>query len=475
MLFLEDGVRQEVWKEVINSIEEYFANVGSLPVTPKTDLEKLRARLDALDFNEAMTPHEAIDFAVKGLSEFQVHTPHPGYFGLFNPAPTTMGIAAETLVAAFNPQLAAWSHNPFANEAERHLVRAFGEKFGYGAPETDGVFTSGGAEANHTALLTALVQAFPDYLEKGAASIAGQPAFYVSAESHHSFLKAARLCGIGSGAVRVVPVDDDLRMNIESLKTQISRDRAEGFEPFMIVGTVGTTSSGVIDPLDEIHNIARENNLWFHADAAWGGAAALVSELRPLIAGIELSDSITFDAHKWLSVPMVAGIYITRHKDILSRTFQTSTGYMPGKDGLDVADPYAHSMSWTRRFIGLKVLLSLMVAGWDGYESVIRRQTAMGEFLRQELSINDWKIVNKTRLPVVCFVDRKRETSGESLQQILDFVLSSGKSWISTTRLANGQNVLRACITNYRTNKDDIKTLVSVLNEARTQSISASL
>jgi len=466
MLFLEDSVRQEVWDEVIASIEEYFLNVGSLSVTPKTDLEKLRSWLDSFDFNEAVSPHEAMETAVKGLTEFQVHTPHPGYFGLFNPAPTTMGIAADALVAAFNPQMAAWNHNPFANEVEQHLVRAFGKKFGYDARQTDGTFTSGGAEANHTALLTALVSVFPDYLEKGAARIGTQPVFYVSDESHHSFLKAARLCGIGSAAVRVVPVDDDLRMNIESLKTQISRDKADGFQPFMIVATVGTTNSGVIDPLDEIHDIARENKFWFHADAAWGGAAALVPELRSLISGIEDADSITFDAHKWLSVPMGAGIYLTQHKDILTRTFQTSTAYMPSAGGLDVVDPYAHSMSWSRRFIGLKVFLSLLVAGWDGYESVIRHQTTMGEFLRQELAANDWEIVNNTRLPVVCFIDR-REISGDNLQKILDFVLASGKSWISTTQLGSGRNVLRACITNYRTNEDDIKTLVGVLNEAR--------
>jgi glutamate/tyrosine decarboxylase-like PLP-dependent enzyme len=472
-MLLEDSARQAIWKHVINSIEEYISDIDALAVTPELDTEKIRSGLTKLDFKEALSPQEAIDLAVQGLTEYQVHTPHPGYFGLFNPAPTTMGIAADALVAAFNPQLASWSHSPFANEVERHLIRAFGEKFGFPARQIDGTFTSGGAEANHTALLTALVHSFPDYSEKGLAKTGDNPVFYVSEESHHSFLKAARLSGIGSSAVRVVPVNDDLRMNTESLKSQIMQDKAEELQPFMVVATVGTTNSGVIDPLYEIRNIARENGLWFHADAAWGGAAALVSELCPLIGGIEFADSITFDAHKWLSVPMGAGIYITRHREILSRAFQTDNSYMPGREGLDVIDPYSHSMSWSRRFTGLKVFLSLLVAGWNGYETTIRHQTAMGNFLREKLVANNWEVVNKTQLPVICFVDRERNSSRDYLQKILNSVLASGKAWISTTKLGNGRVVLRACITNYRTTEEDIENLVCALNEAREQSSKA--
>lgn len=469
MLLLEENSRKEIWKQVFDSIEGYISGIDSLPVSPELDAEKIRSMLARLDFGKALSPAEAIDFTVEGLTKYQVHTPHPGYFGLFNPAPTTMGIAADALVAAFNPQLAAWSHSPFANEVEQHLIRAFGEKFGFDAKQTDGTFTSGGAEANHTALLTALVGSFPDYAEKGLIETGTKPVFYVSAESHHSFLKAARLTGIGAAAVRVVEVAEDLRMNTESLKKLIVRDIAQEFHPFMIVATVGTTNSGIIDPLDEIYQIAGQYGLWFHADAAWGGAAALSPEFRPLIKGIEFADSITFDAHKWLSVPMGAGIYITRHREILSRTFQTANSYMPVTDGVEVLDPYSHSMNWSRRFIGLKLFLSLLVAGWDGYAEAIRHQAAMGELLRRRLRANNWKVVNKTALPVICFVDGQMESSRDYLQKILDSVLASGKAWISITKLGNGQDVLRACITNYRTDEEDIETLISVLNEARKQ------
>jgi glutamate/tyrosine decarboxylase-like PLP-dependent enzyme len=191
-----------------------------------------------------------------------------------------------------------------------------------------------------------------------------------------------------------------------------------------------------------------------------------------LLAGIERADSIAFDVHKWLSVPMGAGLFLTRQPEILTRTFQTTTDYMPRETGkVGVVDPYAHSMQWSRRFIGLKVFLSLAVAGWDGYAAAIRHMTAMGDLMRRELDGAGWKIVNQTKLPIVCFVD-SRHAEGSSaayLDGIAKRVVASGKAWISTTRIGIGQPVLRACVTNYRTTADDVATLVQALNTARSQ------
>ena len=218
-----------------------------------------------------------VDYAADALTKWQVHTPHPRYFGLFNPAPTTMGIAADTLVAAFNPQLAAWSHSPFAVEAERYVIETFGVKFGLPAKGVEGTFTSGGMEANHTALLTALVHHFPAYLEQGVRGIDKQPRLYVSSESHHSLLKAARLCGIGSEAVRCIPVDERLRMRSDLLQAAIENDREKNDAPFLVVATAGATNSGVIDNIPALGRIASKENLWYHVDAAWGGAAVIRS------------------------------------------------------------------------------------------------------------------------------------------------------------------------------------------------------
>ena len=203
----------------------------------------------------------------------------------------------------------------------------------------------------------------------------------------------------------------------------------------------------------------------FTFDAAWGGAAVLVPELRPLLDGIERSDSITFDAHKWLSVSMGAGMFVTQYA-LLEKTFQNKTAYMP-KDasGLEIVDPHLSSMQWSRRFIGLKLLLSLMVAGWDGYIEAIRHQAQMGVFLREALQRHGWTIRNQTDLPVVCFTSDRLEN--EHLLRIASRVVQSGEAWISTTLLGGSEWVLRACITNYRTEREHVERLVESLNRAR--------
>jgi glutamate/tyrosine decarboxylase-like PLP-dependent enzyme len=466
---LDPVARGKLWQQVIGVIEQYTSDVDHLPVSPRLDPAGLRAMLQPFDFNAPVLPEAAVDFIADGLRRYQVHVSHPRYFGLFNPAPSTMGIAADALVAAFNPQLAAWSHSPLAVEIEQHLIRAFGVRFGYDSDAFDGTFTSGGAEANHTALLMALMHAFPAMDRVGLRSLPGQPVFYASAECHHSLLKAARLCGLGTEALREIPCNDRLQMDGDALLAAIVRDRAAGLLPFMVVATAGTTTAGIIDPLRLLADIAARERIWYHVDAAWGGAAVLVPELRPLLAGIECADSITFDAHKFLSVPMSASMILTRHRDILDRTFRTQTGYMPREAaGMEIIDPYAHSMQWSRRFIGLKLFLTLAVAGWSGYAETLRDQVALGDRLRRQLAASDWEVVNETPLPVVCFRDGRRNSGGSSADpaDILQAVLSSGQAWISTARIGS-LAVLRACITNYRTGPKDVDALVHVLNRAR--------
>ncbi|HVT94590.1 MAG TPA: pyridoxal-dependent decarboxylase [Bryobacteraceae bacterium] len=464
-LRFDKKTREELWRVTAAEIERYFSHVDEGRVTPELVPEKVRAAVEACDFRSRMNPADAVQFLASGLSRYQTHTPHRRYFGLFNPSPASMGVAADALVAAFNPQLAAWSHSPLAIEIEAHLIRCFGEKFGYLRGGVDGTFTSGGAEANHTAVLTALTSVFPRFSSEGARALAGAPVMYCSSESHHSFQKAAMLCGLGRGAVRLIGTDSRYRIDTASLARAITADRKAGHQPFLAVATVGTTNAGVIDPLREVADIAARERIWFHADAAWGGAAALAPEMRGLLDGIELADSITFDAHKWLSVPMGAGLFLTRHGDILDRTFRVETAYMPREaKGLDVVDPHLHSMQWSRRFIGAKVFLALLAAGWEGYAAAVRHQAAMGRLLRRRLHENGWRVHNQTELPICCFTD----PDGAGPHEIAMHVVASGEAWISTTVLG-GLTALRACITNFATQESDIEALIVSLDAAREQ------
>jgi aromatic-L-amino-acid decarboxylase len=466
---LTPDIRIELWDQVISAIEDFYTNTSSLPVAPKLDLKNIRSYIAEFYGTDKNNLSTILEHVVTGMTKYAVHTPHPAYFGLFKPRVNFPGILADTLTASFNPQLAAWSHAPFAAEVEDYLIKLFGQKFGFGETETDGVFTTGGAEANLTALLCALNHAFPDYSERGLRSLNAAPVIYCSTESHHSIIKSARIAGLGSIAVRTIPVDGELKMDTALLRSMANEDTKNGFFPLMIVATAGTTGAGVIDPLIEIAEIARQNKIWLHTDAAFGGGLVL-SGSASLLAGIEKSDSITFDAHKWLSVPMGTSMFLTRKKNILSEVFRINTAYMPLEgQQLEINDPFVHSIQWSRRFNGLKLYMALLMLGENSYRETIDNQIKMGGFLKQRLTDNGWEIYNNTPLPVVCFGKPFFKANDKKASEIAQNIIKRGKAWISVYPVRD-ISTLRACITNYNTGYKEIEVLLNELKTALMQS-----
>ncbi len=192
--------------------------------------------------------------------------------------------------------------------------------------------------------------------------------------------------------------------------------------------------------------------------------------VKSYLTGIERADSITFDAHKWLSVPMAAGVFLTRHPQIMTDTFATANAYMPrDASGLDIVDPFSHTLQWSRRFIGLKVFLSLLVAGWDGYRVALEHQINIGNYLEKRLQESGWRIINETPLPVTCFVPEGHVDLSDraTLDGIVQRVVRSGDAWISSTVLGGKDAAMRACITNYRSTEADIDALIETLDRAR--------
>ncbi len=309
----------------------------------------------------------------------------------------------------------------------------------------------------------ALTHAFPEYSERGVRSLSGSPVLYLSEEAHHSFTKIAHMTGLGRNVLRAVSADSDLKLDLAALRRQVETDRKNGHLPFMVVGTCGTTAAGVIDPLPALHAYCKSEGLWLHVDAAWGGAAALSPALRPHVAGIELADSITCDAHKWFSVPMACGMFFCRHQAAVLSTFHAQTAYMPLQHSDDVLDSYTSTVQWSRRFIGLKLFMSLAHNGSSGYAAMIEHQARMGDLLRERLAQSGWQIVNRTPLPVVCFT-----RPGLDIPSLLVRLKHEQIAWMSETR-CGGQPVLRACVTSFKTSEEDVLSVVDGLNriEAR--------
>jgi len=459
--------RERAWERVHEEIGRLPHEIRDLPVATAVSAREMRAQLAGYDFREPLPLDRVAGDLVRLLRERSVQVTHPRYFGLFNPSVREAGVVADTLVALFNPQLAAWSHAPAVNEIERLTLARLAGLLGFDAGTTAAHFTSGGAEANLTAVLVALSERIPEVAEEGLVGLGARPTFYVSREAHHSFAKVARMAGLGTTAVREVAVGPELAMDPTALDRAITEDAGAGRRPFLVVGTAGTTSSGAIDPLAAIEAVARHHGAWFHVDAAWGGAAVLSPRLRPALAGIESADSVTWDAHKWLSVPMGAGMFFCRHPDAPERAFGISTTYMPaGSRG--ARDPYATTVQWSRRAIGLKVFASLAELGVDGYRSLIEHQAAMGDRLRAMLIEAGWRVVNETPLPLVCFTHPELEAGRRSrVGAVVAEVVRRGRAWISKVVLTGGRPVARACITSYRTEEDDLQVLVDELEAVR--------
>jgi len=316
------------------------AEIASGPIVPTVTPQEIRDYLASrYDFTKPLALDDVIADVERMLRTWQVQVTHPRYFGLFNPSVTLASIIAETIVAMYNPQLAAWRTSPAANEVERHTLVWLTGKFGFPA-DAIANFTNGGAEANLSAVIVALTRAFPDYGEHGLRRLSASPTIYLTGEAHATFNKIAHMTGLGRRAIRTVATDRHLKMDPGDLARQVTEDRKAGFAPFMVVGTAGTTAAGVIDPLPELARFCRSQDLWFHVDAAWGGAAIISPRLRGHLAGIEAADSITCDAHKWFSVPMAAGMFFCRHRATAAEAFRSETSYMPGKTAGPVHDPY---------------------------------------------------------------------------------------------------------------------------------------
>jgi glutamate/tyrosine decarboxylase-like PLP-dependent enzyme len=460
---LERTERSDIFRRLIAALERCEDGARELPITSAFSRAELREVVRGFQFEVPCAASTAFDFAVAAMERYHVHNCSPRYFGLFVPAPSTMGVVAEALTAAFNPALGAWHLSPIGVEIERHLIEVFAAKCGFDPKTAHGSFTTGGAEANHTAIVHALTARFPEFRSDGMRALRGHPVLYASAESHHSLVKAARLCGLGDTAVRRIPVDAALTLDVDELAEAIAQDRARGLIPFLVAATFGTTNAATIDNIAAIGRVARKNDLWLHVDAAWGGAAILLPELRTWFDGVESADSITLDAHKWLSVPIGAGMYLTRHAASLARTFAVDVPYMPDSARDETGDPYMHSMQWSRRFTGLKLFLTLAVHGWEGYRETLRQQIAIGNTLRARLALGRWRVVNRSPLPVVCFIDEDGADAGD----LAAHVVASGRAWISRTSLTGIGPVLRACVTNFRTDESDLDVLLDALGRAR--------
>jgi aromatic-L-amino-acid decarboxylase len=468
----DSETRLRLGHRLIDQIDVFFSSLPDRAVQLPLEQRSYGPIHNPLpEFGEDAT--KVLDEVFREMVDQGFHVPSANYFGLMNPTPTYMGVLAEAMVAALNPQLATLARSQLASKIELETVRWIGERIGWPG-EFSGTFTSGGNEANFSGLALALASKFPNSVDEGVAAIGAPATLYASVESHHSLDKSAGLLGIGRKALRRIAVNEAAQIDPQKLEQAIEDDQLSDRKPFCVVATAGTTNSGTVDDLVEISAICKRHKLWLHVDGAYGASAIFSDQHRNLVRGIELADSLTIDPHKWLAMPFAAGVILTSHPDILERAFSVAAPYMPKAAGAHLPDNSRISTQWTRRMNSLKLWLTLRVHGRRAYEELIDHQLKLARsFARWVEASNNFEVAVQPTLPIVTFRVKPAGLSSDQVAaihgNIVEEVTRDGRRWISET-IVRGQSVLRMMVISYLTDEPHLQALEAALTEAAVRS-----
>ena len=468
-----DEIRR-VGYRVVDLIAEHLTTLPSRPVFTPVPRDLSTAFLQEPAPRQGRDADAILEMFRATVEPYPFGNGHPRFFGWVNSPPTVMGIFADALAAAMNPSCAGGNHA--AIYVERQVVQWFKELLGYPA-EAFGLLVSGGSMAALTALTVARhVKCGFDVRTSGLRQSPSQLVFYRTAETHGCHQKAIELLGVGSSHIRTIQHDEAYRMRPSALEAAITRDRQEGHTAVAVIASAGTVNTGAIDPLEEIAEICRKHDVWMHVDGAYGAPAILTAKYAAVLSAIKLADSIALDPHKWLCVPVEAGLILVRHGEAQRAAFSLVPPYLR-TDGspTGVGGPpwfSEYGFQQTRGFRALKVWMSLLHHGVDGYREAIDRTLDLANRLAGMLRASqDVEVCEPQSLGIVCFRVRPRAWRGTPQdvnalnQAFLERLQLGGQVFVSSTSL-DGVLWLRACVLNPKATLDDIRALVDAIQGA---------
>jgi aromatic-L-amino-acid/L-tryptophan decarboxylase len=415
----------------------------------REDLPQRGANLDAVyrDFTRRILPYSS-------------GNAHPAFMGWVQGAGTPIGMLAEMLAAGLNANCGGRDHA--AIEVERQIAHWAAQIFEFPAGAS-GIFTTGTSIANFVALIVARTALLGAETRRDGVAAAGRPArAYVSTEAHGCIRQAMELAGFGSAALRLIPTDDAHRIDLGALRQAIAADRAAGAAPFFLIGNAGTVDTGAIDDLDALADLARDEGLWFHIDAALGGLAVLSPSLKPRFKGIARADSIAFDFHKWGQVPYDAGFVLVRDGERHRAAFASPAAYLRREArGLAGGSPWPCDFGpdLSRGFRALKTWFTLKVYGAERLGGEIARSCALADYLTARVEAEErLELMAPVALNIVCF--RHRGSDPDRLNAAIVAELQECGIAAPSTTLVKGALAIRACLINHRTQPRDIDTLI---------------
>jgi aromatic-L-amino-acid decarboxylase len=469
---IDDFVEQHrlLGNAVARIIGEHVATLATRRVTPEATPAELEKLFDEPLPETGISIEEILDRFRVDIAPNAMGVPSPRYFGQFNPTPLPIGVWADALASMLNQNAGAWRNGPTSAMIEARVIRWLCDLLNYG-PQSFGTLASGGSEANLIALKCARDSVAAGIKDRGVRIAPGDLVIYASEQCHYSIDKSADILGLGRDSLRKIPTDDRFHLSLDALREAITRDREAGRIPCCIVGVAGTTSMGVLDPLEPLAVIARENSCWFHVDAAYGGPLAFSSQHKDKLRGIELADSVTFDPHKWMFVPFSCGATLVRDGGrVLRDAFDMTPEYLSeDRGGADVEfDFFRYGQMGTRRFNSLKLWMAIKFMGREGYARTVERQIDLTKYLAEKIDgLRDFKRVGEVETAVCCFRFLPQpDLSGPELdrlqQRLQQIIERSGEAWLTTTVL-NGRRALRVNINSFLTEQHHIDDLIKLL------------
>lgn len=458
--------------QAIDWVTEYLSRVETLPVLARVRPGDVRRSLPASPPEEG----EPFERMLRDLDEVVVpgvtHWNHPGFFAYFGITASAPGILGELVAAAFNTNAMLWRTSPSTTELEQVVLDWLRQMMGL-PPGLFGLLTDTASVSTFVALAAARESIRTLRIREEGLAAPGHPRLrmYTSTEAHSSVEKAAIALGLGRAGLRKIATDDRFRMDPAALEAAVAEDRSQGWFPFAVSATVGTTSTTSVDPIPEIAEVCLRQGLWLHVDAAYAGTAAILPSHRWCLAGCESADSIVVNPHKWLFVPIDASALFTRRPEILRRAFQLVPDYLQTPDEEQAVNLMDYGIQLGRRFRAIKLWWVIRAFGVDGIRARLAEHCRLATVFQFWVDQDPhFECLAPVPFSTVCFRARADGVAEEEIdaanQRILESVNAGGKVFLSHTKV-RGRYALRLAIGNLRTQEKHVRLAWDLLRRER--------
>jgi aromatic-L-amino-acid decarboxylase len=462
--------------EIVDWIANYFEHIEDLPVLAQIEPGDLKAQLPTAAPQHGEQMSDILADIDRLIVPALTHWSHPSFFAYFATSTSAPGIFGELLSAAFDVKSMLWRTSPASTELEEVVLDWLRQMIGLDDGMSGFIYDTASVSSMH-AIAAAREGVEMRIREEGMSGRTDLPLLrvYASEQAHSSIDKGIITLGLGQRALRKIPTDAEFRMDPNALAAAIDEDKRHGMLPFCVVATVGTTSTSSIDPVPAIVPICEQHAMWLHVDAAYGGSAAIVPELRHVLEGCARADSLVLNPHKWLFTPFDLSVLYCRHMDLLRRAFSLVPEYLRTPEQEKVRSGSDYGVQLGRRFRALKLWMIIRYFGHEGLAARIREHCRLAKLFASWVKESaDWELMAPLPFALVCF--RARSTiAGEAEtdraqrldalnEAIMHGVNATGRAFLSHTKL-NDKLTLRLSIGNIRTTERHVRQVWELLNE----------